>query len=109
MNDARSGRLHAGGLEVAGHDARVVRECDLRLLDLRVPLLLPLETVEPTVAVAGEDLHLLLHRHLSRPTEDVAPIGARRNRVLQVAVLDPRAERLPGGGGLLMPGDEGVM
>src|SRR5882672_9090696 len=45
-------------LQVLRHRPGVVRERDLRLLDLRMPLLFPLETVVALVAGAREDLHL---------------------------------------------------
>src|SRR5258705_10702535 len=74
ISSSCSRRFHAGGVKVLRHRLGVVRERDLRLLDLRVPLLLPLEAVVPLVSVLGQDGDLLVHRHLARAGEDVAPV-----------------------------------
>ena len=51
---ASVGRLHPGLGQVLAHDLGVLRERDLGLFDLGVPLLLPLEAVEALVAVLRE-------------------------------------------------------
>src|SRR5512143_2382310 len=50
-----SGRLHPDLSEVLAHGLGVLRERDLGLLDLGVPLLLPLEAVEALVPRRRED------------------------------------------------------
>src|SRR5262252_10747962 len=88
--------LDARGLQVLPHDLRVLREGDLGLFDLRVPLLLPLEAVVALVSALGQHADLLLHRDLARAREHVPPVRALRDRILQVRVAHPLAERGPG-------------
>src|SRR6266545_4217844 len=83
--------LYSGVLEILRHRPGKVWERHLGLLDLRVPLFLPLETVVPPVSGGREDLDLRFHWHLAGARQHVAPVGARGRRVLEVGVSDPRA------------------
>src|SRR5687768_678987 len=102
-------RLYSRVLEILRNRPGKVRECHLGLLDFRVPLLLPLETVVPLVSGARKDLDLRLHRHLAGARQHVAPAGARGRRILEVRVADPAAERGIGLCGRLVAVNEGVM
>src|SRR6478609_11566774 len=95
-------------VQVARPCRRVLRKRDLRLGDLRMPALLPLEAVVAAVAGPRERGDLPLHRHLARSGEHVLAILPIRHRVLEVRVADVLPERRNGRFGLLT-GDEGVM
>src|SRR5512132_2026967 len=85
-------RTHAGVAQVAARDGRELRDGDLRLLDLGVPALLPLEAEQAAVAAAGARLDLPAHGHVAGAGEHVPSVLPRRHRVLEVRVADPRAE-----------------
>src|SRR6266581_9027655 len=98
--------LDAGFGQVSGHHLRVVGERHLGILDLRVPLLLPLEAVEALVPAGRENLDLLLHRDLAGAGEHVVVVVPFRLRVLQVGVTHEAAQGLEGVGRRLVPGHE---
>src|SRR6266571_4770362 len=75
--------LDAGFGQVSGHHLRVVGERHLGILDLRVPLLLPLEAVEALVSAGPQHLDLLLHGDRARAGEHVVVLIAFRPGVLQ--------------------------
>src|SRR5688572_21903622 len=92
--------------QVLGPDFRVLSDRDLRLLDVRVPALLPLEAVEPGIPRLGERLDLLPHGHLSGPGEDVLSARGHRDGILEMRVPNPATELPNGLLGGLAGGDE---
>src|SRR5215475_4800871 len=88
-----------------------MRDRDLWLFDLRMPLLLPLEAVIASVAAGGQHFHGLLDRDFSASCQHVSAvflIAFRRARVFQMRVADVAAE-LPERLGRRFPCYAGVM
>src|SRR5213078_4064795 len=69
-----------------------LRERQLRLFDLGVPALLPLEAEVSAVPDLHERLDLPLHRYLARAGEHVAAVVARGDRILEMRVPDVAPE-----------------
>ena len=86
---ARRHRLDARITQVAGHHLRVVRDRDLRLLDLGMPPLLPLEAVVSRGTRCCASASTCRRTGTSPvPVSTYLPVGARRQRVLEVRVPD---------------------
>src|SRR4051812_36138541 len=86
-----------------------MRERDLRLLDLRVPLLFPFEAVVAFVAGTREDLDLCLDRYFAGAGQHVSAVRACGLRVFEVRVTNPWPEHPPRVCGLLLSLDERVV
>src|SRR2546422_1409609 len=95
--------------QVPRRDARVLRERDVRLFNFRVPPLLPLEAVEPAVADLRERRDLPFHGHVTRSGEDVAPVVAGGDGILEMGVPDVASQLPHGVLRLLLARYEGVM
>src|SRR5919197_4515617 len=102
-------RLHPRLFQIVGHDAGIMRERDLGLLDLRVPLLFPFKAVVPLVAGTREDLDLCLDGYLAGADQNISTVCARGLRVFEVRVADPSPERPPCVCRLLLSRDERVV
>src|SRR4029453_2320378 len=86
-----------------------MRERDLRLLDLGVPLFFPLVAIEPLVAGTREYLDLCLHRYLTRASQNILTVSPRRLRVFEMRVANPSPQRFPCVRRLLASLDERVV
>src|SRR6266508_3389530 len=84
-------------------------ERDARLLDLRMPALLPFEAVEPAIADLHERRNLPLHRHLACSGEDVAAVVAGGDGIFEMRVPDVASQLAHGVLWLLLARHEGVM
>jgi len=79
------------------------------LFDLGVPLLLPFEAVVALVAGGCERLDLRLDGHIPGAGQHILPVATGWNRVFQVRVTNPAAERRPGFRRLFVAGGKCVM
>src|SRR5262245_4341401 len=72
-----------------------MRDRYLRLFDLRMPFLLPLEVVVAAVAAGGQHFHSLFDRDFTAPRQHVSAvffIAFRRARIFQMRMADVAAE-----------------
>src|SRR6516165_1706192 len=89
-------------LQIPCHHTDIVWKCHFGLEQIGVPDFLPFETVVARVADLAQGLHLALYRNVSLSGKHILPFLARRDRILEMRVSDPRPQFRHGMFGLLV-------
>ena len=70
-------------------DARIIRDRNFGVVDVRMPELFPFETIEAFVVDRAQRLDLALDGDVASPSQHILAIFTAAGRILQVSMTDP--------------------
>ena len=76
------------------HDAGVVGDGDLGIIEFGMPHLLPFETVKAIVAGSAQKIDLLANRNVTATSQNIFAVRSIADRVFQMRVMNPGADGL---------------